>query len=104
MTDTSTQPKKAKASTSAKNTAKVVTEEVVESTAPARKKVTKSKAAEQVVGSTAVTHEQRLAWIAEAAYYRAEQRGFSGGDEASDWLAAEAQVDAMLLRDQPKPE
>lgn len=27
--------------------------------------------------------------IAEAAYYRAERRGFVGGDPVDDWLAAE---------------
>lgn len=30
--------------------------------------------------------------IAEAAYYRAQQRGFSPGYELEDWLAAEAEV------------
>lgn len=35
-------------------------------------------------------------WIAEAAYYRAEQRGFQPGYEAEDWLAAEAEVTARL--------
>ena len=35
-------------------------------------------------------------WIAEAAYFRAEQRGFSPGNEMSDWLDAEADVDRML--------
>ena len=37
---------------------------------------------------------QRL--IAEAAYYRAERRGFQPGMEADDWLAAEAEVQARL--------
>jgi hypothetical protein len=31
-------------------------------------------------------------WIAEAAYYRAESRGFEPGGEMQDWLAAEAEV------------
>lgn len=31
--------------------------------------------------------------IAEAAYFRAEQRGFMPGDELGDWLQAEAEVD-----------
>ena len=31
--------------------------------------------------------------IAEAAYYRAEARGFSPGFETEDWLAAEAEID-----------
>lgn len=34
--------------------------------------------------------------IAEAAYYRAEQRGFVPGNEMSDWLQAEADVEALL--------
>jgi len=42
--------------------------------------------------------------ISEAAYYRAEGRGFQGGDPEQDWLDAEAEVDALLLRDQPKGE
>ena len=36
--------------------------------------------------------EQVRAWIAEAAYYRAEKRGFSPGLESEDWAAAEAEV------------
>jgi hypothetical protein len=34
--------------------------------------------------------------IAEAAYLRAEHRGFAPGFEAEDWLAAESEVDALL--------
>lgn len=34
--------------------------------------------------------------IAEAAYFRAEQRGFRGGDAVRDWCDAEAEVDARL--------
>ena len=30
--------------------------------------------------------------IAEAAYYRAERRGFAPGQEIEDWLAAEKEV------------
>ena len=30
--------------------------------------------------------------IAESAYYRAQQRGFSPGYELEDWLAAEAEI------------
>jgi hypothetical protein len=33
--------------------------------------------------------------IAEAAFLRAERRGFAG-DEVEDWLAAEEEVDALL--------
>lgn len=34
--------------------------------------------------------------IAEAAYFRAERRGFSPGNEMSDWLEAEADVEHLL--------
>lgn len=43
-----------------------------------------------------VTEETRRAMIAEAAFLRAERRGFAAGDEVEDWLAAEAEVDALL--------
>jgi len=34
--------------------------------------------------------------ISVAAYYRAEHRGFVGGDSLADWLSAEAEIDAIL--------
>lgn len=34
--------------------------------------------------------------IAEAAYFRAERRGFAPGNEMSDWLQAEADVEGIL--------
>jgi hypothetical protein len=34
--------------------------------------------------------------IAEAAYFRAERRGFNGGDAVRDWCEAEAEIDARL--------
>jgi hypothetical protein len=39
------------------------------------------------------TDRQQL--IAAAAYLKAEARGFQGGDSMSDWLAAEAEIDAQ---------
>lgn len=54
----------------------------------------------ETVGSGA-THTAAPDWygrwqrIAEAAYIRAERRGFRG-DPIEDWLAAEAEVDAAL--------
>ncbi len=35
--------------------------------------------------------------IAEAAYYRAERRGFAPGHEVQDWLDAEREIDAELV-------
>lgn len=43
-----------------------------------------------------VTPETRHAMIAEAAYLRAEKRGFTPGHELEDWCAAEREVDALL--------
>ncbi len=43
--------------------------------------------------SSVPTAEQRRQMIAEAAYLRAEQRGFTGASAVDDWLAAEADVD-----------
>jgi hypothetical protein len=34
--------------------------------------------------------------IAEAAYFRAEQRSFEPGRELDDWLAAQIDVDSLL--------
>jgi len=45
-----------------------------------------------------IDDEQRRRMIAEAAYYRAERRGFVGGSSVDDWIAAEIEVDARLAR------
>ena len=38
--------------------------------------------------------------IAEAAYFRAERRGFTPGNEMSDWLEAEADVESVMRNPQ----
>jgi len=43
-----------------------------------------------------VEAEIRNRMVAEAAYYRAEARGFSDGYELEDWLDAEAEVDMTI--------
>jgi hypothetical protein len=43
--------------------------------------------------------EDRRRLIAEAAYFRAERRGFQPGQELEDWLAAEIEVDTLLGED-----
>lgn len=45
----------------------------------------------------------RTALIAEAAYFRAEKRGFAPGHETEDWVAAEAEVDAKLMKGKSAP-
>lgn len=44
---------------------------------------------------TAPSAEERHRMIAEAAYFRAEARGFRGGDPVEDWLQAEAEIDRL---------
>jgi hypothetical protein len=46
--------------------------------------------------SKRVDQQERLRMIAEAAYLRAEARGFQSGHEDEDWLAAETEVDAHI--------
>lgn len=43
-----------------------------------------------------LSEEDRLRYIAEAAYYIAERRGFTSGSPEADWLAAETEIDRML--------
>lgn len=48
----------------------------------------------------ALSAEARYRMVAEAAYFRAEQRGFVGGDPARDWIEAEAEIAATLGKGQ----
>jgi hypothetical protein len=62
------------------------------STAPRTTKAAVAKAPAAV----AFSDDARRGMIAEGAYLRAERRGFAPGHEKEDWLAAEAEVDALL--------
>jgi hypothetical protein len=55
-----------------------------------------ASAKEPVSDSPACSGEDRYRMIAEAAYYRAESRGFEGGSDLDDWLAAEMEIDQIL--------
>lgn len=46
--------------------------------------------------SDLIDADQREVMIREAAYFRAESRGFCPGRELEDWLAAEAEIDRIL--------
>jgi hypothetical protein len=85
----------------AKEIPKVIkAEEKVAPKAPprARAKATTPRAKSTTTASAAVavSEDVRRGMIAEGAYLRAERRGFAPGHEAADWLAAEAEVDALL--------
>ena len=44
----------------------------------------------------ALPEDLRAQWIAQAAYFIAERRGFSGGSADDDWREAEMEIDRML--------
>ena len=81
-----------------------------------RTKKTPAPAAQPAASDTEVTatqlerreipsfSESREARIAEAAYWRAERRGFSAGQELDDWLAAEKEVDQDIATRQSRGE
>jgi hypothetical protein len=50
------------------------------------------------LSGNSVTSEERERMIREAAYLRAERRGFCGGSAQADWLAAEQEVDLCLAQ------
>ncbi len=54
------------------------------------------RAGDARVAGTLAGPEVRCGLIAQAAYLRAQRRGFAPGHELEDWLAAEAEVDAAL--------
>jgi hypothetical protein len=83
----SKKPARAAASSSAPRAKKAAT----------RKPSTKAKSAARPGVGLGVTPQERDRLIAEAAYLRAEKRGFGSGDAVEDWLHAEAEVDARLM-------
>ncbi len=62
----------------------------------ARKSTTKKNRTDAAKVDSKIDAEKRHALIAEAAYLRAERRGFAPGHEEEDWLAAEAEIDLAL--------
>ena len=63
-------------------------------------RATKPKLQGIEVPESAPSSTQLQALIAEAAYYRAERRGFVPGGEVDDWLAAEAEIMARIGADE----
>jgi Protein of unknown function (DUF2934) len=61
--------------------------------------ITESALEQREIPSFSLSREAR---IAEAAYWRAERRGFTPGRELEDWLAAERQIDEDEGREVPK--
>ena len=65
--------------------------------APARKKAASPKRAASTQSPPVyMTREERWRMVAEAAYHKAEKRGFASGHEVEDWLDAEREIDALF--------
>lgn len=64
----------------------------------AQERVTQGSAAAAAGPRQPLTAEARWRMIAEAAYFKAQRRGFAGGDTKRDWAEAEAEIDAWLLK------
>ena len=58
----------------------------------------KSTAGKSASSRKSITPEERHELIEASAYLKAERRGFQGGNPVNDWLEAEAEIDAMLIR------
>lgn len=70
-----------------------------QSRTPAAKKRVAQASTAPSVGPEAVAAasvEERRRMIAEAAYFRAERRGFAIGGELEDWIQAEAEIDRLM--------
>ena len=50
-----------------------------------------------------ISADQWRRMIAEAAYFRAERRGFQGGCPMEDWLKAEHEVNQLYFQPEPPP-
>jgi len=97
-------PKVKKTSTTSKATGTVTTTAkkapAVKAAAPkaaAEKKTTAPRTASKPkAAKNNVTPEQRYRMICDAAYFKAESRGFSAEHEVQDWLDAEAEINRLL--------
>ena len=90
--------RKTRAAGTAAKTAAAGTESGTKAKVPRKRTVRATKPA-----GAALTSAERLEMIRQAAYYRAERRGFATGHEAEDWLAAEAEIDAGLAAIAKRP-
>lgn len=60
--------------------------------APKKRASPPSGRRKSVKDESGLSADERNHWIAQAAYYRAEKRGFRGGDPVKDWLEAEKEI------------
>lgn len=88
-----------RSSTTSGKTVKPATRTTAGKTPAAKPRATRSAPARpkpRVKKNAGVPPEERTRLIAEAAYFKAAQRGFAKGGELEDWIEAEAEIDALL--------
>jgi hypothetical protein len=57
-----------------------------------------SDTVDAAVAHASLDDENRYSMVAEAAYYRALERGFQGGSPEDDWYAAEADIQRVYAQ------
>lgn len=87
--DSKQTPKRTKASKAAPSKAAAPRKRTV-------KKVVRNETQAATVAGPAISSDKKRRMIEEAAYYMAEQEGFTPGNEMNHWLRAEAQIEAKL--------
>ena len=93
MEETRKPPRKPRAKVAAPAAAKPAPK----AAAKAAKPTAPVKAAARKQAAPAVpTQAERDQMVRMAAYFRAQQRGFAPGSEWEDWLAAEAEINALV--------
>lgn len=65
----------------------------IRSKAGSASRAVRSHRSQENASVTGFEPQHRRARIAEAAYFKAEARGFAPGFEEADWLAAEQEID-----------
>ncbi len=55
----------------------------------------KNKATVKLDSETVLQGEDYYQMVSEAAYYRAEKRNFTAGQEMEDWIAAENEIQSL---------
>lgn len=78
------------------HTSKTTTRSKAASSEKTAKAVITTRKSRTTTKTEKIDPQQRMGMIAEAAYLRAEQRGFGPGDALEDWLSAEREVDLLL--------
>ena len=69
---------------------------VIKKTAASKPKVIKAAATTPAPVAAPLNDEQKARYVEVAAFYIAEQRGFTAGNPTDDWLTAEAEVDRLI--------